>query len=75
MTSSPHAALADARRRTLGLIEHLTPVELEQVLTPILSPLAWDLRHIAAYEDLWLNHRLAGLPLLRPGLAELYDAF
>ena len=28
-----------------------------------------------AYGDLWLNHRLAGLPLLRPDLTELYDAF
>jgi iron(II)-dependent oxidoreductase len=40
-----------------------------------MSPLAWDLGHVAAYEDLWLNHRVAGRELLRPGLAELYDAF
>lgn len=65
----------EARARTLGLVEHLGDEELEAVITPILSPLAWDLGHIAAYEDLWLNHRLAGLPLLQPGLAELYDAF
>ena len=42
---------------------------------PILSPLVWDLAHIAAYEDLWLCHRHGGLPLLRPELAEMYDAF
>jgi iron(II)-dependent oxidoreductase len=69
------AAMAGARERTLGLVAHLSDAELEDVITPILSPLAWDLGHVAAYEDLWLNHRLAGLPLLRPGLAELYDAF
>ena len=40
-----------------------------------MSPLAWDLGHIAAYEDLWLNHRLAGRELLREDLAALYDAF
>ena len=40
-----------------------------------MSPLVWDLAHIAAYEDLWLAHRHAGLELLRPDLAELYDAF
>ncbi len=40
-----------------------------------MSPLVWDLAHIAAYEDLWLAHRHAGLELLRPELAELYDAF
>jgi iron(II)-dependent oxidoreductase len=40
-----------------------------------MSPLAWDLAHIAAYEDLWLAHRLAGLELLRGDLAATYDAF
>ena len=43
--------------------------------SPIMSPLAWDLGHIAAYEDLWLAHRHGGLALLRPELADLYDAF
>ena len=43
--------------------------------SPIMSPLVWDLGHIAAYEDLWLAQRHAGLELLRPDLAELYDAF
>lgn len=69
------SAMDEARARTLGLVEHLDDAQLEAVITPILSPLAWDLGHIAAYEDLWINHRLAGLPLLQPGLAELYDAF
>jgi gamma-glutamyl hercynylcysteine S-oxide synthase len=40
-----------------------------------MSPLAWDLGHIAAYEDLWLARRHAGLELLRPDLAGVYDAF
>jgi iron(II)-dependent oxidoreductase len=68
-------ALDAARARTLALVAHLDDAALERVLDPIMSPLAWDLGHIAAYEDLWINHRLTGLPLLRPGLAELYDAF
>ena len=40
-----------------------------------MSPLDWDLGHIAAYEDLWLVHRHGGEPLLRGDLADLYDAF
>ena len=40
-----------------------------------MSPLVWDLGHIAAYEDLWLVHRHGGEPLLRPDLAGVYDAF
>jgi gamma-glutamyl hercynylcysteine S-oxide synthase len=39
-----------------------------------MSPLVWDLGHIAAYEDLWCVHRLGGRPLLRPGFAAVYDA-
>jgi iron(II)-dependent oxidoreductase len=67
--------LADVRRETLALVAHLDDATLERTLSPIMSPLVWDLAHIAAYEDLWLAHRHAGLPLLRPDLAELYDAF
>jgi len=69
------AGLEDARERTLALVSHLDEDQLTAVHSPIMSPLAWDLGHIAAYEDLWLGHRLAGLELLRPDLADVYDAF
>src|ERR1700678_2556132 len=68
-------ALRMVRERTLALVDPLADAELERVHSPIMSPLAWDLGHIAAYEDLWLAHRHGGLQLLRPDLAELYDAF
>src|SRR3954452_24736587 len=70
-----HVVMGEVRARTLKLVAHLDDAELEAVHSPIMSPLAWDLGHVAAYEDLWLNHRLGGQELLRPGLAELYDAF
>jgi gamma-glutamyl hercynylcysteine S-oxide synthase len=76
--SEPKAALAalqDVRAQTLALVSHLSDSQLEAVLSPIMSPLVWDLAHIAAYEDLWLAHRHGGLELLRGDLAELYDAF
>jgi iron(II)-dependent oxidoreductase len=69
------AALDEARRCTLQLVAHLDDRKLERTHSPIMSPLVWDLAHIAAYEDLWLAHRHAGMELLRPDLAELYDAF
>jgi gamma-glutamyl hercynylcysteine S-oxide synthase len=69
------AALEEARRGTHQLVAHLDDAQLERSHSSIMSPLVWDLAHIAAYEDLWLAHRHAGLPLLRPELAELYDAF
>ncbi|HEY1688122.1 MAG TPA: SUMF1/EgtB/PvdO family nonheme iron enzyme [Solirubrobacteraceae bacterium] len=74
----PAAVLADleqVRARTLELIAHLDAERLEAVHSPIMSPLVWDLAHIAAYEDLWLVHRHVGEPLLHPELAAIYDAF
>jgi iron(II)-dependent oxidoreductase len=69
------AALDEVRERTFALVAHVSDEDLERVHSSIMSPLVWDLGHVAAYEDLWLAHRHAGLPLLRPELAELYDAF
>ncbi len=48
---------------------------MERVLDPLMSPLVWDLAHIAAYEDLWLCHRHGGRAMLHPELAAMYDAF
>ncbi len=67
--------LADARTATLALVAHLSRRDLERVLDPLMSPLVWDLAHIAAYEDLWIAHRVGGLEMLHPELAALYDAF
>ncbi|MDE3069833.1 MAG: SUMF1/EgtB/PvdO family nonheme iron enzyme [Acidobacteriota bacterium] len=69
------ALLEETRAGTLSLVAHLSPAELEAAHSPIMGPLVWDLAHIAAYQDLWLVHRHGGRPLLRPDLADLYDAF
>jgi iron(II)-dependent oxidoreductase len=68
-------ALREARERTLALVAPLSDADVEAQHTPLMSPLAWDLAHIAAYEELWLVHRFAGEPLSRPELAAMYDAF
>ncbi|MFL5860260.1 MAG: ergothioneine biosynthesis protein EgtB, partial [Solirubrobacteraceae bacterium] len=67
--------LQDARERTLQLVAPLSDEDLERVHSTLMSPLAWDLGHIAAFEDLWLVHRHGGRPLLREELADVYDAF
>jgi iron(II)-dependent oxidoreductase len=54
-------------------VEPLSEADLDRQHHPLMSPLVWDLGHIAAFEDLWLC-RETGLDLLRPDLAELYDA-
>jgi iron(II)-dependent oxidoreductase len=72
---SPAGALAEARERTLALVAPLSDATVETAHSELMSPLVWDLAHIAAYEDLWLVHRFAGEPLLHPELAAMYDAF
>ena len=67
--------LAEARDRTLDLVAPFSEAELERVHSTLMSPLVWDLGHIAAFEDLWLAHRYGGQPLLREDLADVYDAF
>ena len=69
------ADLASVREHTLSLIAPLPAADLERQISPLMSPLVWDLAHIAAYEDLWLVHRHAGPPLMRADLAATYDAF
>jgi gamma-glutamyl hercynylcysteine S-oxide synthase len=66
--------LGEARRHTLKLIEPLTDEQLNRVYDPILSPLIWDLGHIANFEELWLVQRIGGRDPLRGDLGELYDA-
>jgi iron(II)-dependent oxidoreductase len=56
-------------------VANLSDEELERVHSSIMSPLVWDLGHIAAYEDLWIGHRHGERELLRGELAALYDAF
>jgi gamma-glutamyl hercynylcysteine S-oxide synthase len=67
--------LTETRERTLALVQAISDNDLERVHSPLMSPLVWDLGHIAAFEDLWLVHRYGGRPLLRDDLADVYDAF
>lgn len=78
MTSSSKEAiasrLAEARRRTLELIAPLDDAQLNRVYSPILSPLAWDLGHIANFEELWLVQTVGGREPLHGELGRFYDA-
>jgi iron(II)-dependent oxidoreductase len=73
--SEPLTALTEARERTLRLVAGISDEDLERVHSTLMSPLVWDLGHIAAFEDLWIAHRHGGRPLLREDLADTYDAF
>ena len=66
--------MEEARRRTLQLVEPLSDEQLNRVYSPILSPLAWDLGHIANFEELWLVQTVGRLEPLDGELGRFYDA-
>jgi iron(II)-dependent oxidoreductase len=66
--------LVDARARTVGILAPYDERVLRRQHDPLMSPLVWDLAHVANYEDLWLVRALGGGPT-RTGLDDLYDAF
>jgi iron(II)-dependent oxidoreductase len=78
VTSSSKEAIAErlseARQRTLALIEPLDDEQLNRAYSPLLSPLAWDLGHIANFEELWLVQTIGGGEPLRGDLGRFYDA-
>jgi iron(II)-dependent oxidoreductase len=51
--SSAGTHLAAARARTLELIEPLSDEQLVRQHSPIMSPIVWDLGHIANFEEQW----------------------
>ena len=49
--------------------------ELSCQVSPLMSPLCWDLAHIAHYEELWLLRSLVDAPPTDARFDDLYDAF
>ncbi len=67
--------LDDARARTELVLEPLDDDELVHQVSPLMSPLVWDLAHIAHYEELWLLRALVDAPPTDARFDDLYDAF
>ncbi len=69
------AALSCAREATLRLVEPVDDEQMVAQVSPIMSPLVWDLAHIGWFEELWLIRRVAtDVPLLER-FDDVYDAF
>jgi iron(II)-dependent oxidoreductase len=73
------ALLADVRARTELLIAPLSDDDLHVQHDPLMSPIVWDLGHIAGFEELWLLRHLerpfTGLAALgeMPGLFNPFE--
>lgn len=58
----------------MALVAPLDTDQLNRVYSPILSPLIWDLGHIANFEELWLVQTVGGRKPLLGDLGRFYDA-
>jgi iron(II)-dependent oxidoreductase len=66
--------LKRARERTLALLDLPEEVQLAQI-SPLMSPMVWDLAHIGNYEELWLLREIDGRAPVDAVLDDLYNAF
>ena len=67
--------LITARTRTSGLTDCVDEADLIRQHSPLMSPLVWDLAHVANQEELWLLRGVGGLEPMHPEIDPLYDAF
>src|SRR6516164_5801167 len=67
--------LITARERTSLLTGSVDEADLVRQHSPLMSPLLWDLAHIANQEELWLLREVGGRGPLHPEIDPLYDAF
>lgn len=68
-------ALEESRARLLSITAAVPEELMRQQPSPFVSPLGWELGHLANFEELWLVRALGGAALMPPQVDELYDAF
>jgi iron(II)-dependent oxidoreductase len=66
--------LEEARARTLLLLAPLSDTDLRAQHDSLMSPILWDLGHIAHFEELWLTRNLDG-PVEFVEMPGLYNPF
>jgi gamma-glutamyl hercynylcysteine S-oxide synthase len=68
-------SLVAARERTELLTGSVDDTDLTRQHSPLMSPLVWDLAHVANQEELWLLREVGGREPMHPEIDPLYDAF
>jgi iron(II)-dependent oxidoreductase len=64
-----------ARSRTLRLLAPFSDEQLCRQVSPLQSPLVWDLAHIGHFEELWLLRTVGRAEPLHEEHDDVYDAF
>jgi gamma-glutamyl hercynylcysteine S-oxide synthase len=67
--------LGEARSRTMLLISPLSEEELRTQHDVLMSPVIWDLGHIAHFEDVWLYQNIESGGSGSEGLSGIFDPF
>jgi iron(II)-dependent oxidoreductase len=67
-------ALESAREHTLAIIAPLSDIDAAVQHDSLMSPIIWDLGHIAAFENLWLLRNTSG-PIEFAEMPGTYDPF
>ena len=67
--------LATTRRRTFVMTETLTDDDLILQHSPLMSPLVWDMGHIANFEEFWLLRELGGRKAHDGARDDMYNPF
>lgn len=75
ITTDLAGELQRARERTLRIVDWCDDAALGRQYSPLMSPLVWDLAHIAYFEELWLLRRLGNAAPTDPRFDDMYDAF
>ncbi|HEY4304325.1 MAG TPA: ergothioneine biosynthesis protein EgtB [Gemmatimonadaceae bacterium] len=68
------ARMTEARERTLALVETLSEDDVHRQHDVLMSPIIWDLGHIAHFEELWLVRNLEG-PVEFGEMPGIYNPF
>jgi gamma-glutamyl hercynylcysteine S-oxide synthase len=66
--------LREARARTFLLVAPLSDEDVHTQHDPLMSPILWDLGHIAHFEELWLTRNLDG-PIEFVEMPGMYNPF
>lgn len=66
--------LTEARARTLLIVSQIPEADLRAQHDPLMSPILWDLGHIAHFEELWLTRNITG-PIEFSEMPGLYNPF
>lgn len=67
--------LRDVRDRTFSMTEPLNDDDIHGQFNPLMSPLVWDMGHVANFEEFWLLRELGGRTAHDPDLDEMYNPF